>query len=309
MKTIKITVPPEADGQRADIFLTSSEEIPTRSAAQKLLNDGRVIKNNILINKSYKVKSGDILICEIPAPVPQQAIAEEIPLHIIYEDSHLLVINKSRGLVVHPAAGNPSGTLVNALLHHCELSGIGGVLRPGIVHRLDKDTSGLMVVAKTDAAHVGLASQLENRTMGREYYAVCIGAVKGNMRIDLPIGRHPANRKKMAVITSLMKVTKAREAGTYVEILEHFGNFTLIKARLETGRTHQIRVHMAYIGNPVLGDTVYGMTKQPFNINGQILHAKKIAFTHPATGEKMQFDSDLPDYFNEAIQLIYRGSK
>ncbi|MCL2577499.1 MAG: RluA family pseudouridine synthase [Defluviitaleaceae bacterium] len=302
MKICEIIVPQEADSQRIDVFLSNFvEEISSRSSAQKLLTDNRirVMGSRSSLSKNYRVMPGDIIICEIPAPVPLEAVAEDIPLHIVYEDSDLLVVDKPRGLVVHPSAGHHSGTLVNALLYHCELSGIGGVLRPGIVHRLDKDTSGLMVVAKNDAAHIALAAQLERRTMGRTYNAVCMGSVKNNLRIDLPIGRHPHDRKKMTVYPA-----KARNAVTYIEVLEYLKNFTLIAARLETGRTHQIRVHMAHIGHPVLGDIVYGAARQPFGLTGQILHAINLQFIHPSSGEEMEFNSPLPEYFTEAISLI-----
>jgi len=302
MKICEIIVPQEADSQRIDVFLSNFvEEISSRSSAQKLLTDNRirVMGSRSSLSKNYRVMPGDIIICEIPAPVPLEAVAEDIPLHIVYEDSDLLVVDKPRGLVVHPSAGHHSGTLVNALLYHCELSGIGGVLRPGIVHRLDKDTSGLMVVAKNDAAHIALAAQLERRTMGRTYNAVCMGSVKNNLRIDLPIGRHPHDRKKMTVYPA-----KARNAVTYIEALEYLKNFTLIAARLETGRTHQIRVHMAHIGHPVLGDIVYGAARQPFGLTGQILHAINLQFIHPSSGEEMEFNSPLPEYSTEAISLI-----
>jgi len=299
MSTVRIIVPPEADGQRADVFLAeNSAEIPTRSAAQRLLGK----------RKNHRVKAGEVLICEIPAPIPSEATPEDIPLDIIYEDGDLLVINKPRGLVVHPAAGNYTGTLVSALLFHCGsgLSGIGGVLRPGIVHRLDKDTSGLMVVAKNDNAHQALAAQLEARTMGRTYNAIVCGALKKErLRIDLPIGRHPHDRKKMAVLTNPHDGRKTRTATTNIEVLERYGKqFTLIAARLETGRTHQIRVHMAHIGHPVLGDTVYGAKSQQFF--GQVLHAKELHFIHPTTGKEMEFNSPWPEYFSKAIIEVAR---
>jgi len=316
MKIIELSVPPEADGQRLDVFLSNfCEEIPSRAFAQKLINDGQItimgvkgamspcgVRGNA--PRSTRVHENLSIRCEIPAPVPLAATAEEIPLHIIHEDSDVLVVDKPRGLVVHPAAGHHSGTLVNALLYHCELSGIGGVLRPGIVHRLDKDTSGLMVVAKTDAAHIALAAQLERRTMGRTYNAICIGIVKKNLRIDLPIGRHPRDRKRMAVAGVLREKTRSRNAVTNIEVLEQLGRYTLIAARLETGRTHQIRVHMAHIGHPVLGDTTYGAARQPFGLDGQILHAVGLRFTHPTSGEEMEFESPLPKYFTDAIQKI-----
>ncbi|MCL2223919.1 MAG: RluA family pseudouridine synthase [Defluviitaleaceae bacterium] len=321
MKIIELIVPPEADGKRIDTFLAEyCEEISSRSAAQKMLSDNRVqilgVKGTMSpcggiggetpkVLKNSIVQENLLITVEIPAPVPLEAMAEEIPLNIIYEDSDLLVVDKPRGLVVHPAAGHHSGTLVNALLHHCSLSEIGGELRPGIVHRLDKDTSGLMVVAKNDTAHIALAAQLEKRTMGRTYNAVCLGNVKKNLRIDLPIGRHPRDRKKMAVIPPhTLEKTRARNAVTNIEILEKFKGFTLIAARLETGRTHQIRVHMAHIGNPVLGDTVYGTARQPFGLEGQILHAVGLRFSHPSSGAEMEFTSPLPDYFQKAILAI-----
>ncbi|MCL1862639.1 MAG: RluA family pseudouridine synthase [Defluviitaleaceae bacterium] len=288
-RDIEITVPQEAHGLRVDVFLAQfCEEIPTRSAAQKLIND-----------KNRRVKAGEVVTVEIP-DIQMEAVAEDIPLNIVYEDADLLVVDKPRGLVVHPAAGHHSGTLVNALLYHCELSNMGGSLRPGIVHRLDKDTSGLMVVAKNNAAHAALAAQLESRKMGREYNAICKGVLKkSRLKIDLPIGRHPHDRKKMAVLTALN--ARARNAVTYIEVIERHKNFTHIAARLETGRTHQIRVHMAYIGNPVLGDAVYGSAKQPMGLNGQILHAVKLQLIHPTSGKEMVFESVLPEYFMEAL--------
>ncbi|MCL2355736.1 MAG: RluA family pseudouridine synthase [Defluviitaleaceae bacterium] len=345
-----LIVPPEADGLRADIFLSGAQRtpeeyvdkspqslrelpfVPTRNAAQKLLAAGHVQKVNRadapplsfeescearffnergvhgnffknsseVLTKNYRVKSGDVIICKIPAPVSLEASAENIPLEIVYEDADLLVIDKPRGLVVHPGAGHLTGTLVNALLFHCELSGIGGVLRPGIVHRLDKDTSGLMVVAKNDAAHLALSAQLERREMGREYAALCTGVLKKDrLRIDLPIGRHPRDRKKMAVIVA--PGARAREAATNIEVLERFKNHTLVAARLETGRTHQIRVHMAHIGHPVSGDATYGSSR---GADGQILHARKIKFIHPTTGAEKEFSSPLPEYFNEALRRV-----
>ena len=284
-----------------------------RPASTQSVQEGGVGDNEVsvangtvpkVLNKNYRVKPGEKIICEIPAPIPLEAVAENIPLHIMYEDSDLLIIEKPRGLVVHPGAGHHSGTLVNALLYHCELSGIGGVLRPGIVHRLDRDTSGLMVVAKNDAAHISLAAQLENRTMGRTYNAVCVGALKHNMRIDLPIGRHPHDRKKMTTGSC----AKSRDAVTNIEVLENFKGYTLIAAKLETGRTHQIRVHMAHIGHPVLGDTVYGAARQPFGLDGQILHAVKIKFIHPSSGDEMEFNSPLPEYFTEVINKLHGGN-
>ena len=297
-----LTVTEMANGVRADVFLSESIDELTRNAAQRLLSEGNVSINGQVLRKNDRVKTGDIIICNIPAPTPYEAIAEAIPLTIVHEDEDIIVIDKPRGLVVHPAAGHFSGTLVNALLHHCgeSLSGIGGVQRPGIVHRLDKDTSGLMVIAKNDAAHQALAAQLAAREMGRVYHALCIGRLKHeNMRIDMPIGRHSTDRKKMAVVTKIGG--KARDAVTHITVLEQLNRFTLVEARLETGRTHQIRVHLSYLGHPVLGDPVYGPKKQPFGTDGQVLHAKILQLKHPATGEEMCFDAPLPDYFINAL--------
>ena len=329
--TLHITVPQDAEGQRVDVFLSNyAEEVPTRSAAQRLLSDGRVVLgiSSKSIGKNYCVKAGDVLLFTIPAPIPSEATPEDIPVDIVFEDRDLLVVNKPRGMVVHPGAGNFTGTLVNALLHYCGaagLSGIGGVLRPGIVHRLDKDTSGLMVVAKNDKAHQALSAQLEARTMGRIYNAIVVGAVKEDcFRIDLPIGRHPTDRKKMTVfnLSTPRKKTRfrgdelrkqvARTAATNIEVLARYeskagqlkGRFTLVAAKLETGRTHQIRVHMAHIGHPVLGDLVYGGSRQPSTLNGQILHATQLSFTHPTLGESMEFNAPWPTYFQAAVNQM-----
>jgi len=302
---MNVIVPAHASGKRIDVFLAECndlEGIQTRSGAQKLLAAGNITKNGNPLQKNYKVAVGDILTCQIPAPIPYEAVAEDIPLDVVYEDADLLVVNKPRGLVVHPAAGHFDGTLVNALLHHCgsSLSGIGGVLRPGIVHRLDKDTSGLIVVAKNDIAHQSLAAQLASRTMGRTYNAICHGIIKTDkLKIDLPIGRHPVDRKKMAVI---QHAQDARNAITYIEILTRLKQHTLVAARLETGRTHQIRVHLSHIGHPVLGDEVYSSKLSKYG--GQVLHAKEIRFIHPTTSHEMFFQSDLPKYFQDALNTV-----
>jgi len=293
------------DGERVDVFLSESIESLSRSAAGKLLAEGQVTRDGIPMRKNDRMRAKDIIICNIPSPAPCEAIAEDIPLDIIYEDADIIVVNKPRSLVVHPAAGHFTGTLVNALLHHAggSLSGIGGVLRPGIVHRLDKDTSGLMVVAKNDVAHQALAAQLAAREMGRIYHTVCIGRVKHDgQSINHPIGRHPNDRKKMAIFTH--QKGKSREAITHVAVLERFSRFTLVEARLETGRTHQIRVHLSHIGHPVLGDPLYGPKKQPFKTDGQILHAKTLSLRHPATGKLMEFDAPLPDYFVNTLEKL-----
>ncbi|MCL1846133.1 MAG: RluA family pseudouridine synthase [Defluviitaleaceae bacterium] len=292
--TIIITVPPEADGTRADIFLANfTKDILSRSAAQKILTINGIGKN-------LRVKAGEVFSLEIPAPAPQKAEPEEIPLNIVYEDDDLLVVDKPSGLVVHPAAGHSSGTLVNGLVFHCNLSGIGGESRPGIVHRLDKDTSGLMIVAKNDAAHIAISEQFERNELYREYNALCLGVLQQDrLRIDSPIGRHPRDRKKMAV-----SPPRARTAVTYIEVLERFKSHTLVSARLETGRTHQIRVHLAHIGHPVLGDPTYGAARQSLSRFGQILHAVKVKFIHPSSGEEVAFNSPLPEYFLEALQKV-----
>ena len=301
------------DGTRADFFLSENIDGLTRSAAQKLLSDGQVTGGGVPLRKNDRLAGGSIIMCKIPPPVAYEAAAEAIPLDIVYEDADIIVINKPRGLVVHPAAGHFTGTLVNALLHHCgsSLSGIGGVQRPGIVHRLDKDTSGLLVAAKNDAAHQALTAQLSAREMERTYQALCIGRVKQDVqRVDIPIGRHPVDRKKMAAFAhgganGRESIThqsgKSREAVTHFKVLERLPRFTLVEARLETGRTHQIRVHLSYLGHPVLGDPLYGPKKQPFNMAGQVLHAKELKLRHPSTGAVMEFEAALPGYFLEAL--------
>jgi len=302
---MNITVQPQQHGERIDIFLTAAEGIPTRSMAQKLLADENVTCNGKIIQKNYKVATGDVITFNIPEPQLSDAIAQEIPLDIVFEDNHLLVINKPQGIVVHPGAGNWQGTLVNALMHHChgKLSGIGGVLRPGIVHRLDKDTSGLMVVAKNDIAHHGLAEQIASRNMARIYNALCFGTLaQDKIKIDVPIGRHPVSRTKMTVVTDPRH--KARAATTYVETLERLGKYTLVSARLETGRTHQIRVHMAHIGHPVVGDMVYGRSNPPFAQQGQVLHAMQLSFVHPVTAQEMDFIAPWPEYFANAVKIL-----
>ena len=301
-----ITVALGQAGQRIDAFSACLEPIATRTIAQKLIAGGHVTIGGNAVAKSYKVAEGDVIHYNLPEPKPSETIPEDIPLDIVYEDDALIVVNKPKGLVVHPAAGNWDGTLVNALLHHCKLSGIGGVLRPGIVHRLDKDTSGIMVVAKNDIAHQGLAAQLADRSMLRVYHALCCGVVaQDKIRINAPIARHPVNRKKMAV-PSAFDYQNARDATTYVEVLERFAKHTLVSARLETGRTHQIRVHMAYVKHPVLGDTVYGSAGQAdfSNETGQVLHAKKLGFVHPVTGVYMELDTPLPEYFTTIVNRL-----
>jgi len=286
----------EREGERLDVF-ASNLLLLSRSNVQRHIEEGNILVNEALKPKRYLLKEGDIVSCNIPEPKIYNALPEPIPLDIIYEDTDIIIINKPQGMVVHPAPGHYSGTLVNGLLYHCkDLSGINGVMRPGIVHRLDKDTSGLIAVAKTDAAHISLAAQLADRTMGRIYNGITTGVLKEDkITINKNIGRHPSERKKMAVCPE----DKGRNAITHVRVLDRFKAHTLIEAKLETGRTHQIRVHMAYKGYPLLGDIVYG-SKKPVG-KGQYLHAGVLSFSNPKTGENMRFEAALPEYFSEAL--------
>lgn len=300
------------DCARLDKFLAGQEGIPTRSIAQKLIADNLVTINGKISTKKQGVAVGDIVSYTIPAPIPTTAIPEDIPLHIIYEDGHILVVDKPQGLVVHPGAGNWTGTLVNALLHHAQgdLSGIGGVLRPGIVHRLDKNTSGIMVVAKNDMAHQSLSAQLADRSALREYTAICHGSPDfDHTKIDKPIARHPTDRTKMFVPQDAYFGARpdARPATTYVDVLERYPKHSLVKARLETGRTHQIRVHMAAIGHPILGDDVYSNRPLAKNWTGQLLHATTLAFIHPATGQAVSFTAPYPAYFKNTLEEIRKS--
>ncbi len=294
----------EASGDRLDKFLAEAVgESLTRTAAANHIESGAALVNGKTAAKNYKVKAGDSIVLEIPEAAEVDILPENIPLDIVYEDKDLLVVNKPKGMVVHPAPGHYSGTLVNALMYHCKdsLSGINGEIRPGIVHRIDKDTSGLLMVAKNDFAHQGLAAQIKEHSFTREYECVVNGAVKEDGTVSAPIGRHKTDRKKMCVTEQ-----NSREAVTHYKVIENLGNYTHLKCILETGRTHQIRVHMSYIGHPIAGDEVYGNGK-PKWLCGQCLHAKKIGFVHPATGEYMEFDSELPDYFQKFLQSIRRG--
>lgn len=291
----------EADcGVRIDKFIADNLEELTRSSIQNLIKTGDVLVKGTTVNKSYKLQSGDNIEVMIPEPQPLDAVPENIPIDIVYEDEDLLIVNKPKGMVVHPAHGNYSGTLVNALLYHCgsSLSGINGVIRPGIVHRIDKNTSGLLIVAKNDTAHVKLSEQIREHSFTREYEAIAVGSFKNTtFTVDAPIGRHKTDRKKMCVTYE-----NSKNAVTHGTVLKQYGGFAHLRLRLETGRTHQIRVHLAYIGHPVLGDDVYG---KPYkNLTGQCLHARKIGFIHPRTGEYLEFTSDLPEYFVYVLNKI-----
>ena len=290
------------NGLRLDKFLADSGVGISRSAAAGLIESGAVSLNGGASNKKQKLKAGDEVIVRVPDPVPYEAKAENIPLDIVYEDDDLLVVNKPKGMVVHPAAGNYDGTLVNALLFHCRdsLSGINGVLRPGIVHRIDKDTSGLLIVAKNDESHKRLSEQIKAHSFTREYEAVVWGNVKEeDGTVNAPIGRNPNDRKKMCITQK-----NSKEAVTHYSVIARYKGYTHIRCVLETGRTHQIRVHMASLGHPVAGDLVYGVKKEKVGFEGQCLHAKKIGFVHPSTGKYLEFDSELPEYFDEFLTKL-----
>ena len=304
------TVSEKHSGMRLDSVVAEITEL-SRSAAAKHIECGDITVNGAPVSKKYAVKLGDIVEISLPEPEVCEAIAENIPLNIVFEDDDIVVINKPSGMVVHPAPGNYSGTLVNALLFHCKdsLSGIGGVMRPGIVHRIDKDTSGLLVVAKNDATHKALSLQLEHHGIVREYHALVRGGFKNDKdTVSLPIGRHPVDRKKMAVLLS--DDAHSKEAITHYEVLERYGEASYLKLYLETGRTHQIRVHMSSLGHPILFDTVYGSVSSKFEkahaklASGQALHAKKLSLTHPRTGERMVFECELPDYFKKLLKIL-----
>lgn len=295
-------------GQRLDIYVSERESI-TRSAAQRLIENGLVTVNGDVRPKNYKISENDEIEVDFPDPVPDRAEPENIPLDIVYEDSDLLVVNKPKGMVVHPAAGNYGGTLVNALLYHCGdgLSGINGVIRPGIVHRIDKDTAGLLAVAKNDTAHLSLATQIKEHKADRVYLAIVAGNLKADEgTVDKPIGRHPTDRKKMAVVQN------GRPAVTHYKVLERFSGYTYIEARLETGRTHQIRVHFSSLGHPLLGDTVYGggsteiEKKEPSLFSGQTLFASSIGFIHPKSGEYKVIRAPVPEWFTKILDALRR---
>ncbi len=297
-------IPTEQANKRLDAYVAAELDI-SRSQAQQWMADGQVTLDGKPVGKSYKLRGGEEIAVCIPAPVEYAVVAQAIPLEVVYEDADLLVVNKPKGMVVHPAAGHADGTLVNALLHHCgdSLSGINGVLRPGIVHRIDMDTSGLLMVAKSDRAHQGLAEQIKAHSFTRIYEAVVVGHLtQSSGTVNAPIGRHPTNRKKMAVTS-----TNSKPATTHYEVLAEYPGYSHVRLRLETGRTHQIRVHMASLGHPVAGDTVYGAANPPREcvaLHGQCLHAKEVGFVHPVTGEPLYFSSELPAYFTDFLHKI-----
>ena len=303
MQRFELSAEAEDAGARLDKWLTEQPEVDlTRSAVAKLIEQCSVSVNGKNVSKSCKLCRGDAVTIEIPDPVGLDVLPQDIPVEVIYEDDWLLVVNKPQGMVVHPAAGNYDGTLVNALLFRCKgcLSGINGVIRPGIVHRIDKNTSGLLVVAKTDKAHIGLAEQIKEHSFTREYEAICVGKFReATGTIDAPIGRDPRDRKKMCVTAS-----NSKHAVTHYKVLEELGSYSYVRFKLETGRTHQIRVHSAYIGHPILGDDVYG---KPYKgCIGQCLHAKKLGFIHPITNEYLEFTSELPEYFKKLLESFRR---
>lgn len=301
MEPIRLRASEESKNQRLDAFLASSLDGLTRSQATRLIESGEVAVNGRAVSKSYKLAGGEDIAVTLPEPEPVEAVPQDIPLDVVYEDADVIVVNKPSGMVVHPAPGHPDGTLVNALLYHCAgtLSGVGGALRPGIVHRIDRDTSGLIIAAKNDAAHQYLSAQLADHTLARTYECIVVGALREDRgTVDAPIARHPTDRKRMAVVAG------GREAVTHWEVIARYPGYTHVRCRLETGRTHQIRVHMAYIGHPILGDTVYGAKKEVPGLTGQCLHAVGLRFLHPRTHEVVELSCPLPDEFTRMLQKI-----
>lgn len=302
METLEFNVDASANNIRIDRYLADQWPEHSRSYIQKLLKEEQVLVNGRVIKANYKTQSGDYIEFHIPDPEVLDILPENIPLDILYEDDYVLVVNKPKDMVVHPSAGHTSGTLVNAVMAHCgeHLSGINGVLRPGIVHRIDKDTTGALLICKDDVVHRDLAEQLKEHSIKRRYRAV----VQGNLKedegtVNAPVGRHPTDRKKMAI-----NHKNGKEAVTHYKVLERFGQATYIECRLETGRTHQIRVHMASLGHPLLGDTVYGSSKNPYHLQGQALHAMILGFVHPITGEYLEFEAPLPEYFSKLLEKL-----
>lgn len=305
MEATILTATPEAAGQRLDAFLAETLPELTRSAAQRLIAEGQVAVDGKIPTKSLKLAGGETVSVRLPEPEEAQALPEDIPLDVVYEDDDVIVVNKPVGMVVHPAPGHSGGTLVNALLHHCgdSLSGIGGELRPGIVHRIDRDTSGLIIAAKNDFAHQALSAQLQDHSLCRTYEAVVVGNLREDSgTVDAPIGRCPSDRKKMAVVRQ-----GGRNAVTHWQVLERFPGYTYVRCRLETGRTHQIRVHMAYLGHPLVGDPLYGTRKNNLDFPGQALHAYALGFIHPRTGQHLYFEAPLPEHFQRALNNLAQG--
>ena len=303
MGPILLKATEESKNQRLDAFLASSLDELTRSQATRLIESGAVTVNGRAASKSCRLAGGEDVAVTLPAPEPVEAVAQDIPLDVVYEDADVIVVNKPSGMVVHPAPGHADGTLVNALLYHCagSLSGVGGALRPGIVHRIDRDTSGLIIAAKNDAAHQFLSAQLADHTLARTYECIVVGTLREESgMVDAPIARHPTDRKRMAVVQG------GRPAVTHWEVIARYPGFTHVRCRLETGRTHQIRVHMAYLGHPILGDTVYGAKKEVAGLTGQCLHAVGLRFLHPRTHEAVELSCPLPEEFTEMLRKIAR---
>ena len=297
-----ITFTVEKSGERIDALLAQNAEGITRSAAQRLIEDGAVLVNGAPVKKNYKCTAGDTVLLSVPEMQDVELVPQDIPLDVVYEDDDVVVVNKARGMVVHPAPGHPDGTLVNALMFRCgdSLSGIGGEKRPGIVHRIDKDTSGLLIAAKNDFAHLALSAQLSDRSLSRVYECVVHGRFREDSgTVDAPVGRHPADRKKMAVTDK-----NSRNAVTHWEVIARYNGYTHLRCRLETGRTHQIRVHMAHIGHPLLGDFTYGAPSPEKGLEGQCLHARELKFIHPRTGEAVHIKTELPQYFTDVLSKL-----
>lgn len=297
----KLIVQDNEKGVRLDSYIASKKRELSRTNVQRLIEDGNILVNNNIQKTSYKVIPGDEILIVVPKPKEIELKPQDIPIDIVYEDSSIIVVNKPKGLVVHPAVGNPDGTLVNAIMNICKdsLSGIGGEIRPGIVHRLDKDTTGLLIIAKNDKAHINLSEQIKNREVKKIYIALVRGVVPENeATINMPIGRSTKDRKKMAVVKN------GKEAITHFKVLNRFKNYTLLEIKIDTGRTHQIRVHMSEIGYPVVGDMVYSNGKNEFGVEGQMLHAKSLDFNHPITGKQMHLEAELPNYFKKVIEKL-----
>lgn len=302
MNEVVFEASPEMDGERIDKCISSYLDTLSRSYIQKIIKDGNVFVNNTPVKANYKIKSDDSVRFIIPESVEPNIPAQDIPLDILYEDKDLLIVNKPKNMVVHPAPGHFEGTLVNAIMYHCkdELSGINGVMRPGIVHRIDKDTTGSLIVCKNDETHNAIAALLKTHDVTRKYRALVFGNVKDDEgTIDAPIGRHPIDRKKMAI-----NEKNGKTAVTHYRVLERFNGYTYVECQLETGRTHQIRVHMASIGHPLLGDAIYTTRKTPFKLEGQVLHAMTIGFVHPSLNEYMEFEAPLPEYFKKLLDVL-----